>query len=196
MYSLSGRLNTIAFNTLIVLAALASLNFLSTYPWAGKDTRQPKILKPFKVKNFDNFLWDRYYNEDVLSFTFDFEADMTPLYNWNTNLVFAFITCEYATVKSKTNQVTIWDQRIPREGQHAWRQIKLQNEYPEYYLTDLNRALRDTDVTCYLNWDHMPVAGFNYGSRMEIGQFRTPKNFIKDSRRKYAPGPDSRENNY
>jgi hypothetical protein len=39
MYSLSGRLNTIAFNTLICLAALASLNFLSSYPWGGKHLR-------------------------------------------------------------------------------------------------------------------------------------------------------------
>ena len=39
MYSLSGRLNTIAFNTLISLAVLASLNFLSSYPWGGKLTR-------------------------------------------------------------------------------------------------------------------------------------------------------------
>ena len=39
MYSLSGRLNTIAFNTLISLAVLAALNFLSSYPWTGKHTR-------------------------------------------------------------------------------------------------------------------------------------------------------------
>ena len=39
MYSLSGRLNTIAFNTLISLAVLAALNVLSSYPWTGKHTR-------------------------------------------------------------------------------------------------------------------------------------------------------------
>jgi signal peptidase complex subunit 3 len=34
MYSLSGRLNTIAFNTLMFLAALSALNFLSCYPFS------------------------------------------------------------------------------------------------------------------------------------------------------------------
>ena len=69
-----------------------------------------------KIREFDTFLNDRYYNEDVLSFTFDFEADLSPLYNWNTNLIFAYISCEYETSKSKVNTVIIWDQRVPREG--------------------------------------------------------------------------------
>ena len=148
------------------------------------------------MRDFDTFLNDRYYNEDALSFNFDFEADLTPLYNWNTNIIFAYINCEYVTAKSKVNNVIIWDQRVPREGEHAKHQIKLINEYPEYYLTDVNRSLRDTDVTCYLNWEQMPVAGVNYGSRMEIGKFRTPKNYISNSRRKYAPGHENRESNY
>ena len=62
-----------------------------------------------KIREFDTFLNDRYYNEDVLSFTFDFEADLSPLYNWNTNLIFAYISCEYETSKSKVNTVIIWD---------------------------------------------------------------------------------------
>ena len=69
-----------------------------------------------KIREFDTFLNDRYYNEDVLSFTFDFEVDLSPLYNWNTNLIFAYISCEYETSKSKVNTVIIWDQRVPREG--------------------------------------------------------------------------------
>lgn len=41
MYSLSGRLNTIAFNTLMILGVLASLNYLSSYPFGflGKEAR-------------------------------------------------------------------------------------------------------------------------------------------------------------
>ena len=98
MYSLSGRLNTIAFNTLMFLAALSALNFLSSYPFSfrgGFEARAPKIVKPFKIRDFDAFLNDRYINEDALSFTFDFEVDLEPLYNWNTNLIFAYISCEY-----------------------------------------------------------------------------------------------------
>ena len=138
---------------------------------------------------------DNYINEDALSFKFDFEADLKPLINWNTNLIFAYILCEYNTTKSVVNQVTIWDQRIPRSPDSKYV-ISLKNEFPEYYLTDVNKLLRDQDVTCYLNWEQMPVAGANYGSRIEIGKFRTPKNYISNSRRKYAPGPERREYNY
>lgn len=53
MYSLSGRLNTIAFNTLMFLAALSALNFLSCYPFSfqgGYEVRKPLISKPFEIK--------------------------------------------------------------------------------------------------------------------------------------------------
>jgi len=117
MYSLSGRLNTIAFNTLMFLAALSAMNYLSCYPFSflgGYDARKPIITKSFEINNIDTFLADRYFNEDAMSFTFDFEADLKPLFNWNTNLIFAYITCEYTTGKSNFNRVTIWDQRIMR----------------------------------------------------------------------------------
>lgn len=42
----------------------------------------------------------------------------------------------------------------------------------------------------------MPVVGANYGSRMEIGKFKTPKNYVSKSRRKYHPGPESKNQNY
>ena len=198
MYSLTGRLNTIAFNTLLVLGVLAGLNYLSCYPFSflgGYDKRRPLITKPFEIKEFDSFVKDNYINEDALSFKFDFEADLKPLINWNTNLIFAYILCEYNTTKRVVNQVTIWDQRISRSPDSKYV-ISLKNEFPEYYLTDVNKLLRDQDVTCYLNWEQMPVAGANYGSRIEIGKFRTPKNYISNSRRKYAPGPERREYNY
>ena len=198
MYSLTGRLNTIAFNTLLVLGVLAGLNYLSCYPFSflgGYDKRRPLITKPFEIKEFDSFVKDNYINEDALSFKFDFEADLKPLINWNTNLIFTYILCEYNTTKSVVNQVTIWDQRIPRSPDSKYV-ISLKNEFPEYYLTDVNKLLRDQDVICYLNWEQMPVAGANYGSRIEIGKFRTPKNYISNSRRKYAPGPERREYNY
>lgn len=84
-------------------------------------------------------------NEDALSFTFDLDADLSPLFNWNTNIIFVYITCEYNTTKSSFNKVTIWDQRIPRANMTEYR-LKLQNEWPEYYLTDLNKELRDQDI--------------------------------------------------
>ena len=105
MYSLSGRLNTIAFNTLISLFLLSVCNYFSVY----FDRNTPVVTQPFAVADFDTFVNDRYVNEDALSFLFDFEADLRPLFNWNTNLIFAYVDCEYNTTKSAFNRVTIWD---------------------------------------------------------------------------------------
>ena len=185
MYSFTGRLNTIAFNTLVFLAILSALNYLSVY----FDRKQPIVLKTFEIKDFETFVNDRYINEDALSFSFDFQVDIRPLYNWNTNLIFASINCEYNTSKSDFNRVTIWDQRVMRDEPET-HIIKINNEFHEYYLTDYNKALIDVDVKCYFVWEQMPIVGANYGSRIEIIEFRTPKNYIKGSRRKYRPGPE------
>jgi hypothetical protein len=78
MYSLSGRLNTIAFNTLITLGVLSALNYLSCYPFpflGDLESRLPKIITPFKIRDFDTFVKDNFINENALSFTFDFGAD-------------------------------------------------------------------------------------------------------------------------
>jgi len=42
----------------------------------------------------------------------------------------------------------------------------------------------------------MPIVGANYGSKVLVGTFRAPKNYVSKSRRKYHPGPESREFNY
>ena len=52
------------------------------------------------------------------------------------------------------------------------------------------------EVVCYLNWEQMPVVGANYGDRMEVARFKTPKNYIAGSRRKYRPGPENAPSNY
>lgn len=105
MYSLSGRLNTIGFNTLLILTILSAINFFSVY----FDKNQPVVLKQFELRDFDTFVRDNYINEDALSFNFDFKADLRPLFNWNTNMLFVYISCEYNTTKSNFNHITIWD---------------------------------------------------------------------------------------
>lgn len=91
MYSLSGRYNTITFNTLVILSILSGLNWLSAF----LNKTDPKILKKFEVANVDLFIADRYIGEDAMSFTFNFEVDLRESFNWNTNLIFAYISCEY-----------------------------------------------------------------------------------------------------
>lgn len=137
MYSLSGRLNVITFNTLIALTVLSAMNYFSAF----LNKNEPRDIK-FNLIDFDTFVADKYINEDALSFSFDLQADLEPLFNWNTNIVFLSLSCEYNTSKSDFNKVTFWDQRISRTDVKNHK-LKLSREYPEYYITDVNKNLRN-----------------------------------------------------
>ena len=49
----------------------------------------------FEVKEFDQFFLDTYFNEELVAFTFDLDADLESLFNWNTNMIFASIECVF-----------------------------------------------------------------------------------------------------
>ena len=74
--------------------------------------------------------------------------------------------------------------------------IALKNEHVEYYLTDINRQLKNTDIKIYFRWEHMSTIGAYYAEMIEIAAFTGPSKYSGDSRRKYTPGPMSRELNY
>lgn len=63
----------------------------------------------FTLKEVDVFIYDRYLNEDILSFNFDMKADLTPLMTWNTHTIFASLVCEFKTSLTELNTVTVWD---------------------------------------------------------------------------------------
>eukprot|EP00350_Pseudokeronopsis_sp_OXSARD2_P004321 CAMPEP_0170541860 /NCGR_PEP_ID=MMETSP0211-20121228/1471_1 /TAXON_ID=311385 /ORGANISM="Pseudokeronopsis sp., Strain OXSARD2" /LENGTH=100 /DNA_ID=CAMNT_0010844737 /DNA_START=182 /DNA_END=484 /DNA_ORIENTATION=- len=100
-----------------------------------------------------------------MSFTFNFEVDLSDTFNWNTNLMFVYITCEYNTTKSDMNKVTIWDQRVNRTDTKNYV-IKLNKQWVEYYLTDINKQMRGTDVKVYFNYEQMPIVGFDFGGKI------------------------------
>jgi signal peptidase complex subunit 3 len=104
MYSLSGRLNSIAFNTLIVLTILSAANYFTAYI----NRVDPTNIK-FELQNVESFVRDRFINEDALSFTFDLDADLTKVFNWNTNLLFVYITVEFKSKFTDYNKITVWD---------------------------------------------------------------------------------------
>ena len=104
MYSLSGRMNIIGYNMMVGMVFMGMLNYLHCY--YGEHTI--KNTK-FELGKMDLFIYDKYYDEDVASFQFDLKADLRGLFNWNTNIIFASIICEYETEQSKVNAITVWD---------------------------------------------------------------------------------------
>ena len=119
MYSLSRRLNTIIFNTLVTYSILSAFNYATAFveqkdllayisPSLSKGLQVPTIHK-FNVKDVETFVKDEYVGEDAISFIFEMDVDLEKVFNWNTQMIFLYISCEFNTTKSQKNQVTIWD---------------------------------------------------------------------------------------
>ena len=78
-------------------------------------------------------------------------------------MVFVSLVCKYDNAS-----VTVWDQRIKRPDlkNHV---LHLKKEHIEYYLTDLNKKLKDTEIKVFLRWEAMSTVGLYYADMIEIG---------------------------
>ena len=75
--------------------------------------------------------------------------------------------------------------------------LNLQNEWVEYYLTDLNRDLKGKKIDVFLRWEQMTTIGPYYNGKERIGEFTMPENFKNESKKRaYKPGPSNRVENY
>ena len=167
LYSLSARLNYIVYNVMMILALCGLVNHMTVRYGHHIGLRDgPLGLQTekinFELRSVDQFLSDRYFKEEALSFTFDLDVDLTPIINWNTHTLFMTLVCEYSTDTSPENSVTVWDQRVSRTATDH-HQIKLSNEHVEYYLTDINKELKKTQVKIFLRFEHMSTIGSYYG---------------------------------
>ncbi|KAF0686661.1 Aste57867_21503 [Aphanomyces stellatus] len=94
--------------------------------------------------------------------SFDLDADLSSVFNWNTKQLFVYVVAEYASASNVKNEVVVWDAIVPtRHDAHLVRE----HENVKYFLADQYDELRNTEVTLKLKWDVMPVCGqlFQYG---------------------------------
>ena len=114
---------------------------------------------------------------------------------WNPHTIFATLTAVYETETSKENSVTVWDQRISRTDTEHWL-IDLNNEHVEYYLTDINKQMKGTNIKLFFKGEIMSTIGSYYGEAFEVGKFDAPTRYIGNSKRAFKPGPSNRIENY
>ena len=141
MYSLSTRFNVVLYNMMMGMIGMGALNFLSGY-YSTHNIENAS----FTLGEMDTFKYYKYLDEQAASFKFDMKADISDLFNWNTNIIFLSVVCEFETEHSKKNAITIWDQRIMRESEEFYK-LDLKEEWVEYYLTDITQSLKDKDVS-------------------------------------------------
>ncbi|XP_046343005.1 signal peptidase complex subunit 3-like [Haliotis cracherodii] len=155
MNTFLSRLNTIFAFTLSVMAALTFCCFLTT---AFNLHKQPLTVSAGKVsvKNVPDYSADR-EKSDLGFVTFDLQADLQPLFNWNVKQLFLYLTAEYQTPDYKLNQVVLWDKIIQR-GDNAIIDLKSSNT--KYYFWDYGNGLKgNKNVTMTLSWNVIPNAG-------------------------------------
>ena len=164
MYSLSVRANAIFFFFGCCLAALALFNiattiFLKTEP----------ILHKFNF-NSTSLYQNKYTGVQHSSGEIDLEVDFEPCFDWNTNLIFSWISATYIT-NGKNTSVTIWDKIMKRDKPetHYVKEEKLHLRYP---LFDKYNSLENKDVYLELHWEHMPVVGPILKHQIPLGNYK------------------------
>lgn len=88
---------------------------------------------------------------------FDLDADLTPLFNWNTKQVFVYLTAEYpGKSEGSSNKVTYWDSIITSKDD---AKITLKNQKSKYSVWDVEKSFRSRDAVVKLEWNIQPHIG-------------------------------------
>ena len=171
MYSLASRFHSIFFFFLLCLLALISFNILTTI-----FLKNEPIIKKF------NFYSTTLYNNPFTrvqhsSGLIDLDINYEPCFDWNTNLIFSWISATYiANPKFENTTLTIWDRIMKRDDidRHNIKQDKVKFKYP---IIDKFLNLSEKNLFLKLHWEHMPVIGPIHKHWIPLGNYKVRKNF-------------------
>ncbi|RWS23268.1 signal peptidase complex subunit 3-like protein [Leptotrombidium deliense] len=157
MNTLLSRTNAIFAFTLSVLAALTFICALSTAFKSYNDLVDIKISTGKKmVKNVADYSAGREKN-DLGFVTFNFDADFSKVFDWNTKQLFLYLSAHYKTASNVNNEVVLWD-HIMRRGEET--KISLKNRHTKYYFWDDGNGLKGNEnITLTLSMNIIPNAG-------------------------------------
>ncbi|KAI5799180.1 signal peptidase 22kDa subunit [Peziza echinospora] len=103
---------------------------------------------------------------------FDLEADLTPLFNWNTKQVFAYLTASYPGQAYEENDAIIWDIIIP-SAESA--RLKLKNRRAKYNFYDVSDRFKGQNATLTFAWNVQPHVGALAWDERGLGTFVFPE---------------------
>jgi len=93
--------------------------------------------------------------------SFSINADLTPLFNWNTKQIFLYLSAEYTNGQGVQNEVVFWD-RIVRRKEDAFVKFVGKNKYA---FRELLSSFKNVSAAEYsLKYNIMPYVGvLTYG---------------------------------
>lgn len=91
--------------------------------------------------------------------TFDLDADLRPLFNWNTKQVFVYLEAEYDGGKNRpdiSNTIAFWDKIITSKEKAV---LSLKNQRGHYSVYDVQKSFNNNNATLRLGYNIQPWVG-------------------------------------
>lgn len=134
---------------MVMLAMVAvSSFFMKAYPTGSVEVKSLQVIlgKQYRTSN-DEFGFTR----------FDIDADLKPLFNWNTKQVFAYLVADYTGANNATHTIVVWD-RIVRRKRDA--HLSISSGRSKYPLRDLSGKFEGASAVNFrLMYNVMPWVG-------------------------------------
>ncbi|KAJ1947622.1 Signal peptidase complex subunit [Linderina pennispora] len=185
MYNIFQRLSSItsfAMSTLMVLAVLISLTtpFIPSSPTHSVTLHSVQNAKGRVVDQFDRTA----RKSEFARLTFDLDADLSSMFNWNTKLLFAYITADFESAEYSTNRVVVWDRIIRNTRQAKLRLRKHHNKYTLRNMRQTFEGVEGANLTLHIN--PVPYLGIMYDKEVVSIPFSIPRPVAKDGAKEKA----------
>lgn len=177
MYNLVTRFQTVSNQALSATAVVSGIIIVLTLiqlvisnVWSI-DTTSIQNIKPLAlIRNSFNYGSVNRKPKENSKITFDLDADLSPLFNWNTKQVFVYLTAEYPGKSTGSlNKVTYWDKIIKSKDE---AKLHLANQKSKYSVWDVEKSFRGRDATLKLEWNIQPHVGpLIFGETTTTGTF-------------------------
>ena len=106
---------------------------------------------------FDDQSWNGGPHGDYARVYMDVDADLTPLWNWNTKQLFINLVAEYQTDKFEINQISLWDDIIQFKEDAKFTYKKTVNPYAFIDMRKMFKPEQSFNLT--MHWNVVPWVG-------------------------------------
>ncbi|KAA8900863.1 signal peptidase subunit-domain-containing protein [Sphaerosporella brunnea] len=160
MHSSAVRLQNVFGFFTTVSFFVAFLTAISVLLYPASPSADVSVSKVKVIKGRPNYYSSK--QQEYAFITFDLDADLSSLYNWNTKQVFAWLSVQYdggenlRGVKHSENEAIIWDAILPSQ---KTSRLSLRNEKAKYNINDIAGKFLERNATVRFGWNVQPHVG-------------------------------------
>lgn len=153
-----------------IVVVLTLIQLVLSSVWSIDTTSIQNIKSTALLRNSFNYGSINRKPKENSKISFDLDADLTPLFNWNTKQVFVYLTAEYpGKSDGSLNKVTYWDKIITSKDDAI---LHLKNQKSKYSVWDVEKSFRRREATVKLEWNIQPYVGpLIFGETSNEGSF-------------------------